>query len=466
MTIPPSLILGSEIHLVGIGGAGMRAIALLLLELGFKVTGSDIDTERDLVRDIADKGAKVFSGNNPEHLQNPSLVVCSTAIKDDNPEVLEAKCRDIPVVNRTDIFLMLGFDKKLIAVAGTHGKTTTTAMITHIAKSTSLNPTFYFGSPAIGSDQAHWTNEPLMIMETDESDRSFLKFHADVAVITNIDRDHMEMYDYDLSKLIGAFEQFLLQSHAKSGYQVINADDKNILSIKLPDFKRAITFGWSDLSHVKAGVARYFVEKGFLCSETHVSFMSNTLGILKLNVPGKHNIYDALAAIASATRIGINPREALEKLATFQGTQRRLELMGIVDRHPVYDDYAHHPTAIQAGILALRKYYPGKPLCLVIQPFRLTRTSYLPNEYIDCVRGADRVLITEIFPAEIDNDVKSRQVYGMIKSGNPDMDITYVGALNNVSIAVSKSIKHEEVIYMAGPYPIRSTAKTILEALS
>lgn len=461
----PQIPKGATIHLVGIGGAGMRAIALILMDQGYKVTGSDIDTERDLVRDLIKRGAEVMQGNDPKHVTNPQLVVTSTAIKPDNPEVLEAQKLGVPVLNRSDVFGYFGQDKKLIAVAGTHGKTTTSAMISWAMLQAGINPTYYFGSPYIRGEQASWTDSDYFVMETDESDKSFLKFSADFAVVTNIDRDHMETYNHNLDELIAAFAQFLEQSAEKKGYQILNCDDENIARIKLSNPRNINLYGRSKNAHIRAGQSRIFVDNYDLCTETEIFHGNKRLGNLILHVPGEHNIMDGLAAICAGFTIGFDPTTFMKHLETYPGTQRRLELMGVADGHPVYDDYAHHPTAIKAGLDALRLYYPDRPICLVMQPFRFMRASYLPQEYAECVRGADRILITEVFPKEENQHERSKAVAQSVMDRNPGKNITYSGTLEQTPEMIKKGIKKDEVVYLAGPYPIRSIAKPLLEIL-
>jgi UDP-N-acetylmuramate--alanine ligase len=456
---------GACVHLVGIGGAGMRAIALILMDQGYKVTGSDIDTERELVRDLIKRGAEVMQGNDPQHITNPQLVVTSTAIKPDNPEVLEALRLGIPVLNRSDVFSFFQEDKKLIAVAGTHGKTTTSAMISWAMLQAGINPTYYFGSPYIRGEQACWTDSDYFVMETDESDKSFLKFNADFAVVTNIDRDHMETYNHSLDELISTFARFLEQSVEKKGYQILNCDDENITKIKLSNPKNINLFGRSKNAHIRAGNSRTFVDDYDLCTETEIFHGNKFLGNLVLHVPGEHNIMDGLAAICAGFTIGFDPKTFIENLKSYPGTQRRLELMGVANGHPVYDDYAHHPTAIKAGLDALRLYYTDKPICLVMQPFRFMRASYLPHEYAQCIRGADRIIITEVFPKEENHDERSQAVAQSIMDENPDKNIIYSGSLGQTPEVIIKGIKKDEIIYLAGPYPIRSIANPLLEML-
>lgn len=461
----PNLPKGSTIHLIGIGGAGMRAVALILLDQGFNVSGSDIDTERDLVQDLIMRGVEVMPGNNKAHIKNPSLVIFSTAIKPDNPEILEALRLGVPVINRSDVFELFGQDKKLVAVAGTHGKTTTSAMITWAMLKAGLNPTYYFGSPFIKGEQASWTDSDYFVMETDESDKSFLKFSPDFVVVTNIDCDHMETYNHNLDELISAFARFLEQSVERKGHQILNADDVNLAKITLSDSKHACLFGCSKNAYIRAGQTRIYEDCFDLCTETEIYLGEKRLDNLILKVPGEHNIMNALAAISVSNSIGFDPNVFIKNLGSFPGTQRRLELMGVANNHPVYDDYAHHPTAIKAGLDALRSYYPDRPICLVMQPFRFARASYLPIEYAECVKKADRVYITEVFPKEELQLERSLAVAQSIIEKNPGKKIKYSGSLEQTKEQVAKEICVNDVIYLAGPYPIRSIALPILEAL-
>ncbi len=454
---------GTKVHLVGIGGAGMSGIAVMLMQMGAIVTGSDIDTDREQIAALQSKGIMIFHGHDVQNIEEADLVVASSAIKSDNPEVLEAKAKGIETVHRTDVFPMMGLDKRIVGVAGSHGKTTTTAMIAHIATLAGLEPSYYFGSPFIGGEQARYANPDLFIMETDESDHTFLKFHCDIAVVTNIDRDHMEAYGHSFESLVSEFGVFLNQSYEKGGWQIVNADDPSSLSVKLPDFRRVMTYGGSPLAHFLAKETSYFLDGFRLCTETPVQIIRKSVAPLRLNVPGRHNVMDALAAIAACTKLGLDPEESIAHLASYPGTWRRLELVGQAGGHPVYDDYAHHPTAIKASLSALRHYYPQTQICLVLQPFRYARASYLPKEYAECVRTANRVLVTDIFPQALQE--QNLEVAKNIIESNPEMDIKHIGPQSNVANEVAKGARPGEVVYLSGPYPIRSEANSILESL-
>lgn len=464
-----SLPAGSEIHLVGIGGAGMRGLALLYWGKGFKVTGSDTDFDRPAIKDLINKGMVVGNGNDPKHLKNPVMVVYSTAIRQNNPELEEARRRGIPIYHRADAFKMLTKGKTVIGVAGTHGKTTSTAMATHICMKKGLNPTYYFGSPYLANkDQAEWTDGKVFIIETDEHDHSFLHFDVDIAIVGNIDNDHMENFNFDIKNLVADMEKYAQQSLDRGGWQILNADDKNVLSINLTHFKNVITFGRSVQAHLRAGETKFFRDGYNLCSETDVFWKGEFAGKMKLQVPGAHNVINALASIASLVKVGVEPKDAIPELADFPGTQRRIELMGVSSGHPVYDDYSHHPTAMIRGLETIRSYYPENPICLVLQPMRYSRVFYLPKEYSAAVRYANRVIITEINPSGEDNLWGSdiNVLAKTIKEANPDMDIVLVPKIGDVPAQVKAGIKKDEIIYFSGPQTVRELAQPILDLLA
>ncbi|MEN6376856.1 MAG: UDP-N-acetylmuramate--L-alanine ligase [Caldisericales bacterium] len=454
---------GSKIHLIGIGGAGMRGIALMLMQMGYVVTGSDIDCDRELVRDLGEKGTTLFSGQRAENITDQKVVIYSSAIKESNPELERARQIDIKCIHRTDFLFELGLTRNVLGVAGTHGKTTTTAMIAHVLDRMGQNISYYFGSPIIGGEQARWSGSgnQTLVMETDESDKSFLKFNCDLAVVTNIDWDHMDAYDHNKKNLLDAFESFVVQAKMR----VLNADDENTFRMKLKDMNQVITFGRNSLSHVKADLTNIFREGHNLCSTTGVRIGGESIGRLKLKVPGDHNVSNALAALSAIVSLGFDPKLALPHFFTFPGTQRRLELMGSVNGNPVYDDYAHHPTAIIAGLEALRSYYPDEKICLVMQPFRFARISYLLEEYSACVSLADRTIVTQVFPQEENNLERSREFCSKLRSMNPSAQIAMAGTLELVPKIVKSSLTKNEVVYLVGPYPIRACAKPILEAI-
>ncbi|NLI39946.1 MAG: UDP-N-acetylmuramate--L-alanine ligase [Caldisericales bacterium] len=452
---------GSRIHLIGIGGAGMRGIALMLMQMGYVVTGSDIDCDRELVRGLGEKGAILFSGQKAENITDQKVVIYSSAIKESNPELERARELGIKCIHRADFFIDFGLSRKILGVAGTHGKTTTTAMIAHVLERMEQEVSYYFGSPAIGGEQARWSGNQMIVMETDESDKSFLKFNCDLAVVTNIDWDHMDAYGHSKKNLLDAFESFVSQAKKK----VLNADDENTFRMKLKDMDQVITFGRNSLSHVKADLTSIFREDHNLCSTTAVRVWGKPIGRLKLRVPGDHNVSNALAALSAIVLLGFDPKLALPHFFTFPGTQRRLELMGVANSNPVYDDYAHHPTAIIAGLKALRSYYPDEKICLVMQPFRFARISYLLDEYSTCVSLADRIIVTQVFPQEENNLERSREFCYRLRAMNPNAQIAMAGTLELVPKIVKSSLIKNEVVYLAGPYPIRSCAKPILEAI-
>jgi UDP-N-acetylmuramate--alanine ligase len=331
-----------------------------------------------------------------------------------------------------------------------------------------LNPTYYFGSPYLANkDQAEWTDGKVFIIETDEHDHSFLNFDVDIAIVGNIDKDHMENFNFDIKNLVADMEKFAQQSLDRGGWQIFNADDKNVLSINLTHFKNVITFGRSEHAHMRAGQTRFFRDGYNLCTETEVFWKGESIGMMKMQVPGEHNVINALASVAALSKAGINPKDALPELADFPGTQRRIELMGVSNNHPLYDDYSHHPTAMIKGLETLRSYYPGTPICLVLQPMRYSRVYYLPKEYSEAVRYADRVILTEINPSGEDNLWNSdiNVLAKTIKDANPSLDFTLVPHIEDVPAEVKRGIKKDEIIYFSGPSTVRALSKPILDLL-
>ena len=391
------------IHFVGIGGSGMSGIAEVLLNLGYQVSGSDLQAS-SVTQHLTDLGAKVFIGHDASYVDGAHVVVTSSAVAGNNPEVLAARKQRIPVVPRVVMLAELMRLKRGIAVAGTHGKTTTTSLVASVLAAGGLDPTFVIGGRlnSAGSNAGLGQGEYL-VAEADESDASFLKLSPVMAIITNIDADHMDTYGHDVAKLKQAFVEFV-QCLPFYGSAVVCIDDANVREI-MPFVSRPIvTYGLSDGAQIRAVEVR--AEK----TQMKFTVIRQLHGIpyepldIVLNLPGEHNVRNALAAISVATELGVDDVAIQQALAGFDGVGRRFTVSGPLPcaqggEFLVVDDYGHHPAEMQATISAARGAWPGRRVVLVFQPHRYTRTRDCFEDFVKVMGIADAVLLTEVYSA-------------------------------------------------------------------
>ena len=390
-----------HIHFIGIGGSGMSGIAEVLINLGFSVSGSDL-ADNAVTRRLSAMGAQVRRGHATENLAAADVVVVSTAIDEKNPEIVAARERKIPIIPRAMMLAELMRFRQGIAIAGTHGKTTTTSLIASILAEAGMDPTFVIG----GRLEAAGTNARLgsgeyIVAEADESDASFLHLSPVISVVTNIDQDHMDTYGHDFERLKGAFVEFL-QCLPFWGRAVLCVDDPNVRAI-LPSVTKPITpYGFSEEALVRAvnvradGGRMHFTAQRINGKVTEFD--------VTLNLPGLHYVQNALAAIAVASELNVSDTAIAKALSEFKGVGRRFERYGEVSAKSggtftLIDDYGHHPVEMQAVINAARGAFPGRRLVLAFQPHRYTRTRDCFEDFVRVLSGADVVLLTEVYPA-------------------------------------------------------------------
>jgi UDP-N-acetylmuramate--alanine ligase len=381
-----------RIHFVGIGGIGMSGIAEVLLNLGYTISGSDL-SQSDLTQRLASLGATIYAGHHASNLGDTDVVVTSTAVKTDNPEVLEAHRRNIPVIPRAEMLAELLKMKFSIAVSGSHGKTTTTSMVATVLASGGLDPTMVIGGKlaSIGSNAKLGDGE-VIVAEADESDGSFLKLSPSLAVITNIDLEHLDHYR-DIEDIKDAFLQFA-NIVPFYGSTIICLDDENAQAI-LPNIKRkTVTYGLHPPADYRASEISFF---GHSSSFT-VHCKEGAFGSVTLHVPGLFNVYNSLAAIAVARELDMDFPAIKEGLKIFAGVQRRLEVKGKVNGITIVDDYGHHPTEISETLKAAKQVWKEK-IIVVFQPHRYTRTKALFNEFLTAFPNADELIVTDIYAA-------------------------------------------------------------------
>jgi UDP-N-acetylmuramate--alanine ligase len=382
-----------KIHLIGVGGIGMSGIARLLLTHGYEVSGSDLGTG-EIVRQLESLGARVHLGHRAENLTEAELVVYSSAVREDNPELRAALERQIPAIPRADMLAELMRLKYGIAVAGAHGKTTTTSMIGTILMSAGLDPTIVVGGRMdnFGGTNARLGKSEFMVVEADESDGSFNRLTPSLAVVTNMDREHMEHYQ-TMAALKKAFLSFLNRVPFY-GLNVLCGDDRHLRSLLPKVSRRKVTYGFGTDNHYVLSQYRGTPEG----SEFKVTYQS-TSEIVKLNAPGRHNALNAVAAFAIADELSVPRAKILEGLHAFQGVQRRFQLRGEKNGVLFIDDYAHHPNEISATLAAARERFPSAKVRVVFQPHRYSRVEDLFDQFSTCFHQCDAVAITDIYAA-------------------------------------------------------------------
>lgn len=395
-----------SIHFVGIGGSGMSGIAEVLLNLGYAISGSDIQ-ETAVTRRLATLGAKISVGHRAENIQGAGAIVTSSAIHGDNPEVLAARAARVPVVPRALMLAELMRLKRGIAVAGTHGKTTTTSLVASVLAAGGLDPTFVIGGRLnAAAANARLGHGDYIVVEADESDASFLNLLPVMAIITNIDVDHMDTYGHDVARLKSAFVEFT-QRLPFYGSAILCQDDQNVREI-MPFVSRPVTtYGIESDAQVRASNVRPDgVDMLFDVSRKGAHGMLPDLSV-RLNLPGRHNVLNALATIAVATELGVPDAAICEALANFRGVGRRFTQVGDFPvsaqrgsgMYTVIDDYGHHPVEMAATLAAARGAWPGRRVVLAFQPHRYTRTRDCFEDFVRVLSSADAVLLTEVYPA-------------------------------------------------------------------
>ncbi len=395
-----------HIHFVGVGGAGMSGIAEILHNLGFGVSGSD-QSESATTRRLASLGIRVFIGHDAAHIAGAEAVVTSTAVKGDNPEVIAARARRVPVVPRAEMLAELMRLKRGIAIAGTHGKTTTTSLVTCVLAEAGVDPTFVIGGRlnSVGANSALGAGE-YIVVEADESDASFLNLMPILSVVTNIDADHMDTYGHDITKLRQAFVDFLHRMPFY-GAAILCGDDPGVRSIVALISRPVITYGFGpdvqvravDVQALPGGQMRFVAQRrnGIAMPDLAVT----------LNLPGEHNVLNALAAIAVATEIEVPDAPIVKALAQFTGVGRRFQRYGdlpvsgdaLAGEFTLIDDYGHHPVEMAAVIAAARGAFPGRRLVLAFQPHRYTRTRDCFEDFVKVLGTADAVLLADVYAA-------------------------------------------------------------------
>lgn len=450
-----------RVHFIGIGGIGMSGIAEVLLNSGYVVSGSDLH-ESEATQRLRRLGAQIFVGHQEENLSaNPSVVVISTAVKYANPEVLEARRRQIPVIARAEMLAELMRMKYGIAVAGSHGKTTTTSMTAAVLSAAGLDPTMVIGGRVhmLGSNARIGQGE-ILVAEADESDGSFLLLTPTIAVVTNIDREHMDFHQ-TMERLSESFLAFI-NKVPFYGLAVLCIDNANVRAALPKVRKRYATYGLSSDADFSVGDLR--MDAGGV--EFTVLHHGKALGPIKLQLPGRHSATNALAAVAVAHELEVPFSRTAEALAAFSGIHRRFEIKGEPRNILIIDDYGHHPVEIRATIGAIRDSWK-RPLTVIFQPHRYSRTQDLFDEFLSAFEGADRLVLTEIYAAGEDAiaGVTGESLYHAIKRQG-HMEVEFIPDKATIVGQLADRLAPGEVVLTLGAGDIYKTGEALVEALA
>ncbi|PPE68185.1 UDP-N-acetylmuramate--L-alanine ligase [Caldimonas caldifontis] len=459
-----------HIHFVGIGGAGMSGIAEVLFNLGYTVSGSD-QSDGATVRRLAALGLKVTIGHEAENIAGADAIVTSTAVRGDNPEVIAARARRVPVVPRAVMLAELMRLKQGIAIAGTHGKTTTTSLVASALGEAGVDPTFVIGGRlnSAGANSRLGTGE-YIVVEADESDASFLNLMPIVSVVTNIDADHMETYGHDYAKLKSAFVDFLHRMPFY-GAAILCADDPGVRSI-IPMISRpVVTYGFGADVQVRAvNVRTQGSQMHFTCQRRNGVAMPDLE--VTLNLPGEHNVLNALAVIGVCTELELPDGPVLKALAEFKGVGRRFQRYGDLPasgggHFTLIDDYGHHPVEMAATLAAARGAFPGRRLVLAFQPHRYTRTRDCFEDFVKVIgQGADVVLLTEVYAAGESPIVAAdgRSLARALRVAGK-LDPVFVDEIGELAQAIIDHARDRDVVITMGAGSIGGVPARVLELL-
>ncbi|HCU85399.1 MULTISPECIES: UDP-N-acetylmuramate--L-alanine ligase [unclassified Methylophilus] len=457
-----------KIHFIGIGGSGMSGIAEVLLNLDFEVSGSDLASNATTKR-LQGFGATVFQGHATEHLNDADVVVVSSAINEENPEIIAARARKVPVIPRAVMLAELMRFKQGIAIAGTHGKTTTTSLIASILAEADMDPTFVIGGKLeAASANARLGTGEWIVVEADESDASFLHLTPIMAVVTNIDQDHMDTYEHSFEKLKTAFVEFL-QQIPFWGMAVLCIDDANVREI-LPRVTRPVTtYGTHEEAAIRAEniVADNGKMHFTLVRKNGVTVRNE----VTLNLPGHHYVLNALAAIAIATELNVPDAAILKALAEFRGVGRRFERYGEIPANgghfTLVDDYGHHPIEMQAVIAAARGAFPDRRLVLAFQPHRYTRTRDCFEDFVKVLSTVDALLLTEVYSAG-EAPIVAADTRSLIRAirVNGKVEPRFVETTDELPATILESVQPGDVVVVMGAGNIGSVAAKTRELAS
>ncbi len=451
-----------KIHFIGVGGAGMSALARILLDQGYQVSGSD-QKASVIAQKLAERGAKIFEGHDAANVKGSEAVVVSSAIPEDNVEVRAAADMGLRRLHRSDVNAALLNAAKGIAVAGAHGKTTTTSMIGLILEHGGVDPTIIIGGQVdyLADSNARLGKGEYLVSEADESDGSFLKLLPHIAVVTNVENDHMDHYG-TMDNIKKAFRQFLENTDEKTGTCVLCAENENLREIAKGLSRRVVFYGTSEGADYRAvniapegaGVA-FDVEKD-----------GKTLAHVRLIIPGRHNVLNALGSIVAGILCGVSPEKAAEALSLFHGAKRRFETKGRAEGVWIVDDYAHHPTEIAVTLKAARQTNPKRLIC-AFQPHRYSRTQLLQKEFGGAFEDADLLILTDIYSAgePAIPGVNGETILNAVKAAT-GQKTTYVKSRADVAPYLETIVRDGDLVLTMGAGDIYRTGEELLALLS
>ena len=445
---------GKRVHFIGIGGSGMSGLARIAISHGIKVSGSD-SSDSSVLNALRALGAEVFIGHRPENVSGADLIVFSNAIKPNNPEREAGKNSGIQEITRASALALLMSDSVSIAVAGTHGKTTTSSMATVALQSAGVDPSFAIGGILKSSgSNAHRGTGKYFVAEADESDGSFVAYHPHAAIITNVEWDHVDHFKSE-AEVFQAFEDFVTTI---TGFLVYCADDEGASKIAASAKIKTIGYGKSDKAVLKVDQ----ISLSASGSTARVLWNGAKIGTLELSVPGEHNVLNAAAVLAVGLELGLSATSLLDGLIKFHGAGRRFELKGSVGGIRVIDDYGHHPTEINVTLTAAKRYAGGGRLLVIFQPHRYSRTKAFMKEFAQSLSIADQAWLLEVYAANEQpiTGVSSANIVKLMTSG------TFEPNFIAVTEAVAQEAKPGDVIITLGAGDVSSLGPIILEELS
>ena len=450
-----------RIHFIGVGGVGMAGIAEVLLTEGYQVTGSDLQ-QNTLTNRLTDLGAVINLGHAAENVQDADVVVVSSAIDYGNPEIQQAQAIRIPIIRRAEMLAELMRFRHGIAISGTHGKTTTTSLIASVFAEAKMDPTFVIGGRLNSADSnAKLGSSRYLIAEADESDASFLHLQPMLSVVTNIEPDHMENYGGDFAKMLDTYVEFL-HNLPFYGLAVLCLDDDNIKSLLPRIGRKYVTYGLNDGADVQATD----IQLGLNQSHFTVQTKSAPPFQIRLNIPGLHNVKNALAAISVGIEEGIPTEAIADALNKFAGIGRRFEILGQytseLGEQILVDDYGHHPTEVDATVDVVRNNWPDKRLVMVYQPHRFTRTRDLYEEFVQVLSKVDVLILLEVYSAgeePIDGADSKSLCRSIRQRGN--IDPIYVKTIEEVPALLPNILKDGDVVLTQGAGNVGKLAKVL-----
>ena len=450
-----------HIHFIGIGGSGMSGLASILLDSGYKISGSDIVTSK-ITKRLTDKGVTIFRGHNENNVEEADLVVISSAIPESNPEIRGARDRKITIIKRAEMLARLMDNKYGIAVAGTHGKSTTASMISLLLEKSGFDPTVVVGGELNNfKNNAKLGKGNHIVVEADESDGSFLELNPQMAIVTNIEDDHLDHYE-NMENILKDFKKFI-DRVPDSGRVILCKDCDNVKGLVKQYERNHVSYGIFN----EADLMAKDIELDKLNSKSKIYWQGEKIGELYLKVAGYHNILNALAAIAVARELGISFIEITKILETFQGVHRRMEIVAnLNDKILIIDDYAHHPTEIKATLSALRSSWQDRRIIAVFQPHRYSRTKLLAEKFGRAFFDADCVIINDIYSANESpiSGISGETIFKEVKKNN-HRQIKYLPSKDDILSYLSEIVQPRDIIITMGAGDIWTVGQELAEQL-